>query len=102
MKLDFDGDQIEIHTAENISARKDIAKHFNMLINDKDSTAGKFGDYYAYDAKQPTQGDKPLAFMAQAFSKKFETNNERVLFPCLRIFSFKFNIFGILASKHLK
>ena len=73
-KLDYDGDQIELHTADNIDARKDIARHFNLLLNDKNSTAGKFGDFYAGDAKQPSQGDKPLAFMAAAFNKKFDTS----------------------------
>jgi TP901 family phage tail tape measure protein len=72
-KLDFDGDQLEIHTAKTKEARQDIYKHFKMLTEDSDSTAGRFGDYYSYDAKQPSQGDLPLSFMAKAFSKKFDS-----------------------------
>jgi len=73
-KLDYDGDQIELHTAKTSEARNDIYKHFQMLTKDIDSTAGKFGDYYSYDAKQPSQGDLPLSYMSQAFSKKFDSS----------------------------
>ena len=73
-KLDYDGDQLELHTAKTSEARNDIYKHFKMLTEDIDSTAGKFGDYYAYDAKQPSQGDLPLSYMSKAFSKKFDSS----------------------------
>lgn len=73
-KLDFDGDQIELHTAKTSEARNDIYKHFKMLTTDIDSTAGKFGDFYSYDAKQPSQGDLPLSYMSKAFSKKFDSS----------------------------
>jgi len=73
-KLDFDGDQIEVHTAKTSEARNDIYKHFKMLTTDIDSTAGKFSDFYSYDAKQPSQGELPLSFMSKAFSKKFDSS----------------------------
>jgi len=73
-KLDYDGDQLEIHTAKTSGARGEIYKHFKMLTEDNKTTSGKFSDYYAYDAKQPSQGDLPLSFMAKAFTKKFDSS----------------------------
>ena len=70
-KLDFDGDAIEIHAAKTENARKDVKKHFDMLVGDIHSTAGFFEDFYAKSAQQPTQNDTPLAFMGKAFTKKF-------------------------------
>jgi len=70
-KLDFDGDEIEVHTAKTSDARKDIKKHFDLLSKDVDTTAGVFRDYFTNEAMQPSQGEYPLAFMYKAMSKKF-------------------------------
>jgi len=70
-KLDYDGDQIEIHTATIKEARQEIKRHFDLLTKEVDSTAARFRDVFTYDAMQPTQGAAPLAFMAKAYTKKF-------------------------------
>jgi len=73
-KLDFDGDQIDIHSAKTAQARMEIAKHFGSITNygaGKGTTSQALRDSFTYDAMQPSTGKYMLAEQAQAFSKKF-------------------------------
>ena len=72
MKLDFDGDQIEIHAAQTGAARKDIKKHFNSMFKDMDSTASRWREDFTYDAFQPTTSQYVLAEQSKSFAKKFQ------------------------------
>ena len=73
-KLDFDGDQIEIHSARTGKAREEIKRHFDILTKDVDSTAAVFRDVFTAGAIQPTQPEEyPLAYAMKAFEKKFGT-----------------------------
>jgi hypothetical protein len=68
-KLDIDGDTIEVHTAKNIEARKDIKRHFDSLSNEVDSVGSVFRDSFTYKTIQKPTGDYPLAEMAKAYEK---------------------------------
>ena len=74
-KLDFDGDQIEIHAAKTAEARKNIQEHFKQFhtrTSEKDmSTADVFRDFFLADAVQPSTGDFLMAESRRAFGKKF-------------------------------
>lgn len=74
-KLDYDGDQIEIHAAKTSEARKDIKKHFDQFhVSDptKDpTTAQAFRTKFLADAVQTPTGDYLLAESVKAFEKKF-------------------------------
>lgn len=74
-KLDFDGDQIEIHSAKTAKARKEIEGHYKSLTKydpKKDATARAFRDQFTYDAIQPSTGKYTLAEQQLAFQKKFK------------------------------
>jgi len=73
-KLDFDGDQLEIHSATTAVARRDIKKHFDLLSTDIDSASGKFRDAFTYDAMVQSTGKYPIAEMSKSFEKKFEAD----------------------------
>ena len=51
-KLDFDGDQIEIHSARTGKAREEIKRHFDILTKDVDSTAAVFRKSFTGGAVQ--------------------------------------------------
>lgn len=73
-KLDFDGDQIEIHAAKTAAARKDIQEHFKQfhVRSPKDaSTSEIFRDMFLGDAIQKSTGEFVMAESRQAFGKKF-------------------------------
>lgn len=70
-KLDFDGDQIEIHAATTREARQNIKQHFDSMTSDMDSTAAKFRESFTYEAVIPSTGRYPLAEMSKSFAKKF-------------------------------
>jgi len=75
MKLDFDGDEIEVHSATFAKARKEIEKHYKALTNvDKalSTTGGRYRDKFTYE-NLPTTGENVIAEMAMAFEKKFES-----------------------------
>ena len=70
-KLDFDGDQIEIHAATTARSRKEIESHFKRLTSFDKSTADVFRDVFSYGAKVPSTGEFAVGQMAGAFEKKF-------------------------------
>ena len=72
-KLDFDGDTIQVHTAQNIKSRQEIKKHYDTLMKDVDSTAAVFRDAFTSEAIQAPTGDYVLADMMKSFEKKFPT-----------------------------
>jgi len=70
-KLDFDGDQIEIHSATTAKSRKEIEAHYKRLTSFDMSTADVFRDVFSYGAMVPPTGEFPIGQMAGAFEKKF-------------------------------
>jgi len=76
-KLDFDGDQIQVHAAKTMAARKEIEKHFKTVADfsseDKRTTAKTFMDQFTFDALEPSTGKYILAEQQLAFEKKFPT-----------------------------
>ena len=82
-KLDFDGDQIVIHTAKTKEAREEIKRHHDTIVNFNSqlekgvpfgkTTQGMYRDIFTSEAllsQQPT-GPAILAESAEAFYKKF-------------------------------
>jgi TP901 family phage tail tape measure protein len=73
-KLDFDGDQIEIHSAKTAEARREIEKHFKYT-HSPDTAAGPtskaFRDEFTYGAMVGSTGKYAMAEQQLAFSKKF-------------------------------
>ena len=75
-KLDFDGDQIEIHSAKTAEARKEIEQHYKTLTDfdlSKGTTAQAFRDEFTYGALVPSTGQYAIAEQQLAFEKKFPT-----------------------------
>ncbi len=73
-KLDFDGDQIEIHSAKTAEARKEIEKHYKSLTDyglSKGSTEQAHRREFTYGAKVQSTGKYTLAEQQLAFEKKF-------------------------------
>ena len=70
-KLDFDGDQIEIHSSTTAKSRKEIEAHYKKLTSFDMSTADVFRDAFSYGAMVPPTGEYPIGQMAGAFEKKF-------------------------------
>lgn len=74
-KLDFDGDQIEIHSAKTAAARRDIEAHykrFHTRDTTKDPyTADVFRTQFLSDAAVASTGQYVLGESAAAFEKKF-------------------------------
>jgi TP901 family phage tail tape measure protein len=71
MKLDYDGDQVEIHAARTLDARKDVQKHFKALTTGTTSVEERWRDFYASDAMQPSVGEDIMRSSAESFNKKF-------------------------------
>jgi hypothetical protein len=82
-KLDFDGDQIVLHTAKTKEAREEIKRHHDTIVNFNSqlekgvpfgkTTQGTYRDIFTSEAllsQQPT-GPAILAESAEAFYKKF-------------------------------
>ena len=75
-KLDFDGDQIEIHSATTAGARKDIETHFKRFHEASPGGSIRTQDVYMKNflskaAEINTTGEYVLAESQQAFEKKF-------------------------------
>ncbi len=75
-KLDFDGDQIEIHAATTAKARKDIEKHFKRFHEASSGGAVRTQDVFmkrflSEAAKVKTTGEYVFGESAGAFEKKF-------------------------------
>jgi len=75
-KLDFDGDQIEIHSAKTAASRKEIEAHYKKLTTydtTGSTTAKAYGDQFTYDAVKGAKitGKYTLAEQQLAFEKKF-------------------------------
>lgn len=72
-KLDFDGDQIEIHSAQTAAAREEIKEHYKSLttFDPRKTTAQSFRKEFTYDANTPSTGKYVLAEQQMSFEKKF-------------------------------
>ena len=75
-KLDFDGDQIEIHSAQAISARKEIATHYEKFNKRNIKTDPDLVDVYRTkflsDAAEKPTGPYVIGEAVKGFEKKFE------------------------------
>ena len=75
MKLDFDGDEIQVHSARTAQARQEIEKHYKALTdvnNALRTTAGRYREGFTYE-NLPSTGENTIAEMMMAFDKKFES-----------------------------
>ena len=71
-KLDFDGDQIQIHSAILKEARSDIEKHFKSVTGYKPGTAGAWREKWTYEEMTPTTSKTyPLADILKVYEKKW-------------------------------
>jgi TP901 family phage tail tape measure protein len=72
-KLDFDGDEIAVHTAKTKEARQEIESHYDSLVKFDKGLQSVYRNFFTSDAlksQQPT-GQAILAEMAESFYKKF-------------------------------
>ena len=70
-KLDFDGDQIEIHAAKTKEARQEIARHLQYIKGTELTTERVFRERFTAGAVVGPTGEFTLAEMAKTFEKKF-------------------------------
>jgi hypothetical protein len=74
-KLDFDGDQIEIHSAKTIEARRNIAEHFKSFHRPSEgrdiTTAELYRRKFLSDAVVQSSGEFVIGESALAAEKKF-------------------------------
>jgi TP901 family phage tail tape measure protein len=70
-KLDFDGDQIEIHAARTKEARQEIAQHLQHMKGTELTTERVFREKFISGAVIGSTGEFTMAEMAKSFEKKF-------------------------------
>jgi len=71
-KLDFDGDQIQIHSGILKAARADIEKHFKAVTEYKPGTGQAWREKWTYEETLPSTSQKfPLADTLKGWEKKW-------------------------------